>query len=357
MLELIIQAGYQEALPNYLRKRVKPTNVTALLLLTLVAIPFSIITPIYFPKILILIPFSGVLTCIGVLLANQMNGIQYSRFFLSLLPVTQAALYNLFLCGPSDDPIPSIYLISLAFSLVPFVTFDFKERNALFFTSLYSFILIIAFPFTRAWFTLETNVSILRVGWLSTSTITLGILTAFGCMLGLIQISRKSEEETEEALQTTQEKNDKLKVERAENEQKTKELEAANLADKQRQWAADGLERIHEVIRRCGSESTVFDQILTFIISYLEVNQGGLFVATSDQEGQTQIRLTACYAYERKKHIEKTIAPGRRNSWTSLPGERSLVYERDSGKLHTHHLRTGKSITSLFISRADDYQR
>ena len=312
MLKSIIRAGYQETLPNYLRKRVKPTNIVALLLLTTTALPFAIITPIYFPKILILIPLSGILTCIGVLLANRMGGIEYSRFFLSLLPVTQAVLYNLFLCGPSDDPIPSVYLISLAFSLVPFVTFDLKERNTLFLTSLYSFILIAAFPFTRDWVTLKADVSILREGWLSTITIMLGILTAFGCMVGLAFISRHAEEETEASLVKAEEKNQELLTEQEENIRKTKALEEAQENERKQQWISNGIGKISEIIRVQSNDEAIFDTILQNLVKYLQVTQGGFFIVDLNENNpeDTRIHLAACYAYERKKYVSREVHPG-----------------------------------------------
>lgn len=309
MLDKIAAVGYRDDLPDYLRKRVKPTNILALLMVGAIAIPFAIITPVYLPKVLAIIPISGAFTGIGVLIANYYGGIRYSRFFLSLLPVTQIVLYNMYLCGPLDDPIPSVYLISLSFSLVPFVTFDVREKGALIFTCAYSLAIIVAFPITRHWATLAADTSVLRYGWLGVTMVVLGVVVAFGCMIGLSIISKQSEKETEQSKVETEAFNQQLLREKEENERHSNELKKAQIEEKKRQWVSDGLAQISEVIRRVGNDEGIFDELLKTTIKHLKANQGGLF--TVDDFGEdTLIRLAACYAYDRKKFLDKTIEPG-----------------------------------------------
>ena len=310
MFKAIIQFGYRSDLPSYLKRRIEPTNITALLLLFVVAIPFAILTPIYFPASLTFIPVSGMVTCIGVLVANRMGAIKYSRLFLSILPVTQAALYNLFLCGPSDDPIPSVHLISLAFALVPFVTFDLKEKVMVICTSLYSMGLILSFPITRSWITLAADTSVLRHGWLSVTTLVLGILTAFCCMIGLAMISKQAEIESEESRLKAEERSQVLLNQQEENKQKTEALEKAQAEEKKRQWASDGLTQLMEIIRRNSGSEGAFDEMMATIVSYLGANQGGIFTANRDSDSSTHLRLVSCYAYQRKKFVKKVIELG-----------------------------------------------
>jgi PAS domain S-box-containing protein len=49
---------------------------------------------------------------------------------------------------------------------------------------------------------------------------------------------------------------------------------------------------------------------MAYIIKYIGANQGGLYLVENN-DSQVNIRLTACYAYERKKFIEQTILPGQ----------------------------------------------
>jgi hypothetical protein len=90
--------------------------------------------------------------------------------------------------------------------------------------------------------------------------------------------------------------------------------------DKRRNWATEGLARFAELLRtQAKDDQSLADQILRFLIRYLEANQGALFSVESQaaetdftvqSTGETTIRMVACYAYDRKKFLQKTLAAG-----------------------------------------------
>ena len=313
LLDKIINAGYSEELPNYLRKRVQPTNIVALIMLVFIGIPFLLLTPIYFPTVLTLCPIIGSLLCMGVIVGNYLGGIRWTRILLGFVGVTTGWCYNMLLSGPQEPPIPGVFLITLSFSLISFVTLDRKEYVLLVISLLYSCLVLLGFPFTRSWFTLEgADATVLRTGWLSYVITFLGIVTSVGCMIGLTQISRKSETEAQEALDAAQEQNNRLTEERADNERKTKALEEAQENERKQQWISNGISKISEIIRVQSNDEAIFDTILQNLVKYLQVTQGGLFVVDLNENNpeDTRIHLAACYAYERKKYVSREVHPG-----------------------------------------------
>jgi hypothetical protein len=90
--------------------------------------------------------------------------------------------------------------------------------------------------------------------------------------------------------------------------------------DKRRSWATEGLARFAELLRtQAKDDQSLADQIMRFLIRYLEANQGALFSVesqgaetdfTAQTTGATAIRMIACYAYDRKKFLQKTLAAG-----------------------------------------------
>jgi GAF domain-containing protein len=79
----------------------------------------------------------------------------------------------------------------------------------------------------------------------------------------------------------------------------------------ERNWATEGLARFVEILRDNTNEvSKLGDNILRNLIKYLEANQGGLFIVNDHEEQETTIEMVACYAYERKKYIDKVIKVG-----------------------------------------------
>jgi methyl-accepting chemotaxis protein len=86
-------------------------------------------------------------------------------------------------------------------------------------------------------------------------------------------------------------------------------LKRVSEEDKIRNWAAEGMAKVGEILRsQTDNEQQLFDRLIKFIVNYSDSIQGGLFLA-SDKDDQT-IHLAACYAYDRKKHIQKTILAG-----------------------------------------------
>lgn len=93
-----------------------------------------------------------------------------------------------------------------------------------------------------------------------------------------------------------------------------------------RDWANEGLAKLGEVLRRNNNDTKVLsEEILKELIKYLKVNQGALFTVTDPESHE--LELTAAYAYDKKKYINRKIKFGE-----GLPGQ--CVLERE-----TIHLR------------------
>ena len=80
--------------------------------------------------------------------------------------------------------------------------------------------------------------------------------------------------------------------------------------DRRRNWSTSGLAQIGELLRTSyGSTQELFDNIIKFVVKYTKSSQGGLFLL-NENEAQKHLELVACYAYERKKYLTKTIEIG-----------------------------------------------
>jgi hypothetical protein len=84
-----------------------------------------------------------------------------------------------------------------------------------------------------------------------------------------------------------------------------------HIEDKNRNWVNVGLANIGEILRKTfASQHDFYNEIIQFIVKYLHANQGGVFILNDSQENEKFLELTACYAYERKKFLEKRIEIG-----------------------------------------------
>jgi methyl-accepting chemotaxis protein len=88
------------------------------------------------------------------------------------------------------------------------------------------------------------------------------------------------------------------------------ELNVIKRTDDQRKWVAEGMNKFVDVLKaEYPDEKSFYDCLISNIVRYMDANQGGLFVVKD--EGDRHISLVSCYAYDRKKHLDKRIEIGQ----------------------------------------------
>ena len=77
------------------------------------------------------------------------------------------------------------------------------------------------------------------------------------------------------------------------------------------QWVSEGLNKIAELIRDHQTDFKLLcEKAVSFIVKYLNAQQGGLFVLNVDNEEDPHLELVSCYAFNKKKYVEKRIEIG-----------------------------------------------
>ena len=94
--------------------------------------------------------------------------------------------------------------------------------------------------------------------------------------------------------------------------QMREQMKAVKQEDQQRLWTTEGLSKVAEITRTHQQEvQELADRLLSYLVNYLEANQGSLFFLQEDILGEQCLTLAACYAYDKKKHTEKTVKIGQ----------------------------------------------
>ncbi len=328
----LLYAGLDFNIPMHLKRKVYPTNLIALLLTFCVALPFTIISYIYF-RPLAIFPFIGMILCFSTIYLNQKGAFYYSRFIISIFPISIGAIFNAYLSKTGEQPIPSIYLIELGCSIIPFVIFDLSEKVYLIVLSLISVILILTFPITNDWLEMNLDANIIRTGWLSNVANLLALSCTFACVYGYVILSKETENETLKLLLDSKEKNNKLESIQDELQKSIHKNELSQIEDKKRNWIIDGINKLYEIVRANNLETQMkYDYLISFIVKYINANQGGFYISTINQNDLEMIKLVSCYAYNRKKHINQEFLPQESGLLGQTYLEKEYIYLIDIPK-------------------------
>ncbi|MBX3101419.1 MAG: PAS domain-containing protein [Bacteroidetes bacterium] len=77
-----------------------------------------------------------------------------------------------------------------------------------------------------------------------------------------------------------------------------------------RSWAIRGMAQFGEILRAHQDLDTFADQIISNLTRYIDAVQGAFFILQDEGQGKPSLKLAGCYAYDRKKYVDRTFALG-----------------------------------------------
>ncbi|MCG8310067.1 MAG: GAF domain-containing protein [Cytophagales bacterium] len=83
--------------------------------------------------------------------------------------------------------------------------------------------------------------------------------------------------------------------------------------DKKRNWTTSGLAKFGDILRSYNDNfEKLTDEIISNLVKYIQANQGALFIVESNNAASEDeyMEMVACYAWDKKKFLEKKIYRG-----------------------------------------------
>jgi hypothetical protein len=81
--------------------------------------------------------------------------------------------------------------------------------------------------------------------------------------------------------------------------------------EQEQQWIAQGLARFMEILRNHNHDLALLtSHLISSLVKYTGANQGALFIVNGQDSNDCYLDMLACYAYGRKKYLEKRVKAG-----------------------------------------------
>lgn len=91
----------------------------------------------------------------------------------------------------------------------------------------------------------------------------------------------------------------------------SEQMRSVKEQDEKRLWVTEGISKFSEIVRTYQNNvDELCYEVVSNLVRYINANQGGIFVV-NDTEEEIYLELKACYAYQKKKFLEKRIGIGQ----------------------------------------------
>ncbi len=82
--------------------------------------------------------------------------------------------------------------------------------------------------------------------------------------------------------------------------------------EKERIWISEGLAKFSDLLRVNDKDINSFCyNVLYYLIKYINISQGALFLVQQHEDADEHLEMVACYAYNQKKFLRKSVAKGQ----------------------------------------------
>lgn len=303
-IDYLVDIGVDATMPSEMRVVLKTANVVNLFLV--VALCFCTILFFFIAPRLML------LTVGGIFASGMSLLLLYNRFSIVSRLITGCATnfiavpFYLLVIGNNGDHIPQIFAAVSLITLFPWFLFTAKEYGFALLSFCFNLLPLIFIERLTNDLPWGDGFPVMRSGVLPYIFLLIA-MSVLACSIFAMQMVSQSESKKAKRLLDERDSEKRLSSEKeAKLTEMLEQLQQAKREEEKRIWASKGLAEIGKILREMKNEQQVADQLVAFLVKYLDANQGAIFTLFNDE----YFVMRSCYAYERKKYIEKKIKVG-----------------------------------------------
>lgn len=261
-------------------------------------------------------PFIGMLVvAISIWFLNAMDLTKLSRFITCLIPAVGLLVLNLSQKFGTNISIDVLHyatprMIIIGSAALPFTMFAASEKRIMWIAVVIILLFGLGFDLMHKMLGVDAEALGIQndfygIIFEDSVVLTIIILASSGFMFSIgDQYDMRAQKLLDDALHQTE----TLKKNEEAIKRTIEELEASRLKEEERSWVSKGVAEIGGLLQGANAGDGIYDRWLSLLINYLQLNQGGLFIAEQNEESKrTQLRLVASYAYDRRKFQTKVL--------------------------------------------------
>lgn len=222
-----------------------------------------------------------------------------------------------------------ISLIQLSFLVVPWILYSSKSKIGMYFGVLFGTVCIFMVAPLNSLIEPKYETDIFYHPFLSNILIFTSCLIVTFCLYVNKATTNSYDIRNDQFNLASKEQNESLQKKETELILYIEEIKTKQEEDKKREWINVGIAKSSEILRQTNATITEFTlEVLRFLIKYSESNQGSFFILNDENEADSHLQLTACYAYNRQKHIDQRLEIGEGLVGTAFR-EKEIIYLTD----------------------------
>lgn len=324
--------GIGRKTPSEIALIIRTANIVNAILLT-VFLAFSAMFFFVAPELSIITVAGSAVIFVSVVLLAVRFTVASRILTVITVPICAVFFYGALLYGQADN-MPRVFAGIAVISLFPWFLFTPKEFAYSLVTFLFNFGLILFAADIAVLIPFQGDYSVMRSMLMQNLILCMAFLVVSAVIFGLQTNNRNESAKVRGLL---------LEREREQSESFKKEQELRNVVsqltlaqqdEKKRAWATTGMAEIGKILREEQESIKLADRLINYLVKYIAANQGALFTI-KEQNSVSYFSLLGCYAYDRKKFIEKEISVNN-----GLIGEcfqsRSHIYIKEVPKDYVH---------------------
>jgi GAF domain-containing protein len=310
LIKKIKQTGLNEQIPDWKASKIEAMN-GMIFFSTLIITPFAFLFWESYPVLAIIVGAVVVLKLMhfGIVKAGYFDVARQLQTTLGAGGFVM--LMHLFLRQPGEPLFLSLFFLQVVLSLSPLTLFDIREKKNLYVAMTLNILLLVVILLAEGQNVWGYENQSIRDGGLHYLMLTISMFYFITYLVQINKVSLKAVEYQEEIIEQMKQEQEKLEENSKQLNEYVEQVRVAHEEDEKRQWVSEGSNAIERILRSNREKDELQDKLIAEIVKYSGANQGGLFILNEENENDVHLRLEACFAYDRKKYIEKRVEIGQ----------------------------------------------